>query len=132
MATNNEMIKDLVENHGFTKTSLKGKGKAALEALLEEVGVEENEPEEKELTLLVENDLQLFVNEKKVLPTHPLASKTVVKNVGGGDLYVSEKAVQFKEEFLIAPGEEKAFTNFTYLVAGSFSRPLVNIRYYGE
>lgn len=80
----------------------------------------------KEDKLLDSIEIRLNIYENLVHPALPGASKIVVENLGGGDVYASSTSVKFDAENLIAPDGIKEFKGNSVVLC-SASRPLVRI-----
>lgn len=61
----------------------------------------------------------------------PKGETKIVRNCGGGDLYVSEDKLITDKSTLLSPDTEKTFKGDKDLYLYSYSRPLVLIRYAG-
>lgn len=56
--------------------------------------------------------------------------EVIVKNLGGGDLYVSNSELKYNDSDLVKPDSEKVFKNPDRVILYSFSRPLVAVEQY--
>lgn len=77
-------------------------------------------------------ELQLQINDRKVLNFHPLAKRVVVENLFGGDLYVSSGDYEISAKTLLSQGEKKEFKNVPYIYVGCFSRPVFKVTHLSE
>jgi hypothetical protein len=104
--------------------------KKTVKKKVEEVSEVTATESKQESTLLLEQQLQLKVNERKVLAVYPGANHVVVTNEFGGELYVTNKDVEFTKEHVVRPGESVEFENPTYIFVGSYSRPVFTVKHF--
>ncbi|MEC0276812.1 hypothetical protein [Peribacillus frigoritolerans] len=103
----------------------------AKKAVEKEVVVKETKVKA-EPVVVATQELQLELNDRKVLNIHPHAKRVVVENLLGGDLYVSGESTQFNQEHVLPVGETKEFTGINYIYVGCFSRPVFKVTHLSE
>lgn len=86
--------------------------------------------EERDLELVRQEKFRMNLLELFVVDLIPNVKRVVVKNLGGGDLYVSDSELKYDESDLVRPNTEKGFENPNMVIMYSFSRPLVVIEQY--
>lgn len=73
---------------------------------------------------------QLGIYESRVIHVPGNAKSAVVKNLGGGDLYVDNTGVQLTSNYRVSPGEEKEYSGAKVIFISSASRPNFRAEFY--
>lgn len=108
-----------------------GGGSDEQEATQEERGQDEDDTvteNDNGEELVLEYELQLRVHERRIVRLHPDATRIVIDNPIGGDLFFNEKEPKFNSNRVIVPGDSKEFTEDVFIT--SASRPILLITQY--
>jgi hypothetical protein len=82
--------------------------------------------------LVATQELQLKINDRKVLNVHPFAKRVVIENQFGGDLYVSTESTQFTEADALKEGQSIEIKDVAHIFVGSFSRPVFKVSHFSK